>query len=574
MIRAFAPGMTMQDPLAQTPSNFDVRHEPTEGELRLPAPDSTAPRPSGAAEVTEAESEVARLEQLLSSRTRERRDLALELERRGALLRDAVSRLSELAPRVSENQLQKERDAALARAVEAEVARAEANFKLYEVLGRLLALGGERPALSQPSAAREPSLASRLLELEERKDMAEARVMLLEDELARERERVAAAVRDRVETAEHFELEISQTRAEARKHQLDAERARAQLEAERERLQRERQAALQEAQRALDVLREQAEQERAGFRSELENDRQAQLAQLEAERAELQANSEREREALHAASNELTRVRAELQGARDTLVGELDGQRFRLIEAEQALRSNTERLSRTQHQLRELEHKLDAARSERANQSARAEALAVQLQEKPELEELRADLGRERAARAALAVQLTAASPEGADYAAQQARLEALRACLLEMRRPLVEFEASLNDIARGEGGVGASVTIDAEMLTALEEELRAKDLRIQELETALRELRSERDKPQRDVARDVSTLKGELIDVRANATRLSDELAKERARRRKMAVTVRALQAATESGEAPGPWIEELVSVINEGGSSLPPKS
>ena len=73
--------------------------------------------------------------------------------------------------------------------------------------------------------------------------------------------------------------------------------------------------------------------------------------------------------------------------------------------------------------------------------------------------------------------------------------------------------------------------------------------------------------------AREISTLKGELIDVRANAARLSDDLAKERARRRKMAVTVRALQAAADSGEAPGPWIEELVSVINEGGSSLPPK-
>src|SRR3954467_6129789 len=120
MICAFAPGIKKQDPLAQTSSNFDVRHEPTAG-----AADPVASGPSESNRpAPEAESEFARLEQLLSARTRERRELAVELERRGALLRDACTRLSELAPRAAESQLRNERDGAVARAVEAEVARA------------------------------------------------------------------------------------------------------------------------------------------------------------------------------------------------------------------------------------------------------------------------------------------------------------------------------------------------------------------------------------------------------------------------------------------------------------------
>src|SRR5262245_51388337 len=109
MIRAFAPGMTMQDPLAQTSSNFDVRHEPTAGPPSSVSVEPGEPTPSNLP-APEAESEFARLEQLLSARTRERRELALELERRGALLRDACTRLSELAPRLTDSQLQKERN--------------------------------------------------------------------------------------------------------------------------------------------------------------------------------------------------------------------------------------------------------------------------------------------------------------------------------------------------------------------------------------------------------------------------------------------------------------------------------
>jgi chromosome segregation ATPase len=623
MIRAFAPGIKMQDPLAQTSSNFDVRHEPTAG-----AADPVASGPSESNRpAPEAESEFARLEQLLSARTRERRELAVELERRGALLRDACTRLSELAPRAAESQLRNERDGAVARAVEAEVARAEAMFKLDEVVGQLLALGGQRPPDSQPTAAREPTLASRLLELDELKQMADARVLLLEHELAHERGRMASAVRERVEGIEHFEFELSQARGEssaARQMLAEAERASGAVRAELELLRAEldgARSATHDAENESAVLRSQLESERATLRdeassargslqTELETERALRLdsdseltalrADLANERAQLNAISERERDALATAGAELQRVRGELQHARDALVGELDGLRFRMIEAETALRGNAERLGRAQHQVRELEHKLHAARAERANESARVEALLVRLQEAvharaadqeqlralrmereqsaaaPMLEDLRAELTRERAARAALITQLTAAASDQPNdaaraYATQQMRLEALRACLLELRLPLVEFESGLERIAQGEGlGPVSAEPLDQDLVSALEEQLRARELRIQELESAL----NERERPERAASRELSTLKGELIDVRANAARLSDDLAKERARRRKMAVTVRALQAATDSGEAPGPWIEELVAVVNEGGSSLPPRS
>src|SRR5689334_12502039 len=137
MIRAFAPGMTMQEPLPQAVTPFDVRNEPT-----APASEPPAPEPS------ESAGEVGRLEQLLVEQTRERRELARELERRSELLREACARLSELGPKVAEaasehavRGIREERDAAVARAVEAEVARADATFRVDELMSQLLGTG-------------------------------------------------------------------------------------------------------------------------------------------------------------------------------------------------------------------------------------------------------------------------------------------------------------------------------------------------------------------------------------------------------------------------------------------------
>jgi hypothetical protein len=107
-------------------------------------------------------------------------------------------------------------------------------------------------------------------------------------------------------------------------------------------------------------------------------------------------------------------------------------------------------------------------------------------------------------------------------------------------------------------------LAIDFDALEGLEQKARTSDARVQELEAMLAGRMS------RDAG--LSSLKGELIDVRASATRLSDDLAKERSRRRKLGATVRALEAANQSGESVGPWIEELLELLSEGASIPPP--
>jgi chromosome segregation ATPase len=702
MIRAFAPGMMMQDPLPQAATPFDVRNEPT-------APESEPPL----AEQNDASGELARLEELLVERTRERRELAQELDRRSALLRDACARLTELGPRVAEaatehavRSLREERDAAVARAVEAEVARAEATFRVDELMGQLLGTGRSLADLTFSPSPSERTLNARLAELDEQKQMAEARLVLLEDELAQERSHVATAARDRVETAERLEFEIGQARvwadtaqqklaelADARGALLgerdgvrsrlgEAERA---LRSSQERLARalhhngelKDKLEVERAERAttralanaqalqideltrtraqeqdqLRELREAHERERSRvadgvnaspivveLQAELERER-AQRAETttafaarEGMLAELMTELERERaqrgdtasvRAAHEAT--ITALRAQLDqershsadsanalAARDSMLNqlevELEHERLQSAESANLVAEREAMLSDLQAELERLHGSQGLAGIEATLAEVQAEVERKQLQisastkaltaREAALTELQGELERERSARSWLAAQLAAAEagrgpatePESSHRrieASQQEQLETLRACLLELRLPLVEFETELSRIARGKGraphdsAAAPGIDIDPDTLSALDEQLRQKDAKLEELEAALAAERQARaaspaaEREARAAARDtsVATLKGELIDVRANATRLSDDLTKERTRRRKMAVTVRALQAASESGEAPGPWIEELIALITEG-TSMPPKT
>jgi hypothetical protein len=113
-------------------------------------------------------------------------------------------------------------------------------------------------------------------------------------------------------------------------------------------------------------------------------------------------------------------------------------------------------------------------------------------------------------------------------------------------------------DAEPGEVAFGAS-------REALERRAAESERRVQELEAMLAGRMAPRDTG-------LAALKGELVDVRANAARVADDLAKERARRRKLAVTVRAMQAAAESGENTAPWLDELIGILNEGASIPPP--
>ncbi len=594
MIRAFAPGMTMQEPLPQSATNFDVRQEPTAQDDAAVNSGFSAEQGSGG---TSDESEVQRLEQLLVARTRERRDLTQELERRSALLRDACARLSELAPRGSELQLREERDAAVARAIEAEVARAEATFKLDEVLGQLLAAGGTRPVLdARPTPIR--ALSARLAELEEQKQVVDARLVLLEDQLSQEQAQLAIAARERVEAAERFELELSQARASSDasgRDILELVDARQALLGERDGLR----ARLDESERAFRAAHERYARTHHQLR-ELQD-------KLDAERTERFTNTGRAEALVSAREQDQERLRAleaELERSAEVALAETSELRRALDTARvEGAALSTARAS-DQEQVRalqlELERASEAARAEAASLSAareQGEARLAALEEELERErsareraseELRAAQSGFASERAAMNEQLAIAESKAIPLtedarsrrdAAQQARLEAMRACLLELRLPLVEFENTLTAIANGEGSDETTLPgmeMDADAMNQLEEQIRAKELRIEELEASLRvaqqnELAARTASEERP-PKDVSTLKGELIDMRASATRLSDDLAKERSRRRKMAVTVRALQAALESGEAAGPWIEELVSLINEGLSN-PPK-
>jgi chromosome segregation ATPase len=712
MIRAFAPGMIMQEPLPQAASSFDVRNEPT-------APESEPPF----AEPNEAGGELARLEELLLQRTRERRELAQELERRSELLRDACTRLTELAPKVAAaatehavKSVREERDAAVARAVEAEVARAEATFRVDELMGQLLGSGRSIPDSALSPTPKERALHSRVAALDEQKQMAEARLVLLEDELAQERFHLANAARDRVETAARLEFEVAQARVwseNAQQKLVELADVRGALLGERDGLR----ARLDEAERALmasqdrssrgsrqtaelkdkldaerteratvlmlaearalqideltllraqdqEQLRElRAEYERAlrdatsiasagddanmaALRDELERARThgAQSADALSIRenvlAELQAELERERTqraetttAFAARENTLAELMTELERARslsadstntlaaseaamNELRAELERERTEagelanvLAVREAALSDVEAELERERSQksagaigLAEVEATLAEVQADvdRKQLQIAASAKAIAARESA-FDELQAELERERSARSWLAAQLAAAEagstpiadPESTyrrSDASQQEQVETLRACLLELRLPLLEFESEFARIAQGKDRspndslamTPPRILIDPETLNAMDEQLKQKDTKIEELEAALAAERQARvaaspaEREARATARDtsVATLKGELIDVRANATRLSDDLTRERARRRKIAVTARALQAATESGEAPGPWIEELLSLINEGLSSLPPKA
>jgi hypothetical protein len=280
-----------------------------------------------------------------------------------------------------------------------------------------------------------------------------------------------------------------------------------------------------------------------------------------------------------------------------------------MIESEQAFRSAFQRAQESERPLRDAQDRLAKVHAESAELAVLCQARGA------EISALGRELGREQQAGRALSGQLaTAIEAQQAERrareadvqswmerlhqleAASQLQIEALPAApadsaislprwarelrefLGTLRHPLVQLEAALEDpsgrrvspaMAHAEDGqadtTAPGTQFDAAAAAALDDKLRANESRIAELESALSATSGQ--------AREggLSVLKGELIDTRADAARLSDDLVKERTRRRKLVFTVRALQAASESGEAPGPWIEELIALLN-GGASLPP--
>jgi hypothetical protein len=278
--------------------------------------------------------------------------------------------------------------------------------------------------------------------------------------------------------------------------------------------------------------------------SELEQCEQQMRTRLHAVEQEKIASAERvttlERELLDARTrlerSELTwaQERSVQDGGQDALAGERAGLQLRLDEVERAWRSAAGRAHVAQVRHDETREKLVASQAERAELSLRVQASGARaLELEQALAVTQQELTRLRA-------ELTAVHHE---RTAQTEAFDAERH----------GFQAQLHQVG---GQVSGG---DAQLLEALS----AAQRRVSELETAL----SSRPAP--------APANSEAPETRPDVSPgpLVDALTAERAKRRKLAVTVRALQAASEAGEAIAPWIDELVDLLAEY-TSLPPRT
>lgn len=203
----------------------------------LPAADRTEDavreRGLGVDERDQGAADLSRLEALLTERAQENSRLRGDLARLTVLLRDRLSHHGEVSASIPAAQRELEslrvaRDEAVARALEAELGRAEANFRADEVLGHLRLAETSAGTQASPQASPDDSrrdqdqqldlanarlsgtargLASALAEAEDARDTAQAKLLLVEQDLndavARGRllEREAAEGRDQLELA-------------------------------------------------------------------------------------------------------------------------------------------------------------------------------------------------------------------------------------------------------------------------------------------------------------------------------------------------------------------------------------
>jgi predicted nucleic acid-binding Zn-ribbon protein/SAM-dependent methyltransferase len=196
-------------------------------------------------ESTSEDDELGRLESSLREQGKRVRELELEVERRGSLVRDLVEELGRLEAAGPPERATPERaapieapmperaiaeavtippfgkvqeatalDYALERAVAAEAARAAAEFEVDEVRGRLLEVersfhdGGRSEAERE---GRERGYRARIVELEELRELAEGRLALLQFDLEQSERRERRLHRDIAEAKEQFELELARS---------------------------------------------------------------------------------------------------------------------------------------------------------------------------------------------------------------------------------------------------------------------------------------------------------------------------------------------------------------------------
>jgi chromosome segregation ATPase len=273
-----------------------------------------------------AAEEVEQLEALLGARAKELTEQRAELARLRALLRDAATRLDSSTGAAAEPviaELRRERDQAVARALESEAARAEIGFRLDEVMGHLAAAG---------VGGTVRGLVSTLAETQESRETAQARLLLAEQDLLELRAEARTLERERAELREQLELEQLKARrmSEHWRGGLDAPAA-ACLRGERDGLR----ARSEESERAFAaaaariaeleqvVAREIAGRGEVGSAlAQAQAERMVLLEELERARAiKPNPQTERHAEALRAVRAELNELAAALRGAHQRKAG-------------------------------------------------------------------------------------------------------------------------------------------------------------------------------------------------------------------------------------------------------------
>jgi len=568
------------------------------------------------------ESEFARVESLLALRTRNLGTLQREFERRDRLLREALERLT---ARSSEElrALRQRHDAAARRAVEAELARAELRFELDEARAQLTAaeaIGAVSP-LADTDRLRlrvaelqkvEEQLRAKLLLFEQERDSAQHRVLELERDLAKATEAPApeptalvppsatfgdalrgecSGLRARLEETERALERASERTGErlAAAAQRDTWEARIRELEEREQTAHVAVAAerdswelrLRELQGREDAARAAVAAERESWETrvrELEERERAARGAAAAERdswmARIRELEEREQAARIAIAAERgsweLRSRELIEGreqaAQTAVVAERDAWEARVRELEQrdqaARTAAAAERDAWELQLRELE-----ARELGVRKALEAERDAWELRVR-EIEDrehsLRRTIEAEREA-----WELRFRELDERDRAARKSAAAArqrLQTFLTTLEQPLRQLDASLDGLHPASPRTqGASPLTAAELDVAVEgepellEQLAASERHIVELEARLVEL-------QQRVSAGVREVSGED----PASARVAEILTAEQARRHKLIVTVRAMQAAAAAGEAVQPWIEHLLQTLAEAGPPL----
>lgn len=273
------------------------------------------------------------------------------------------------------------------------------------------------------------------------------------------------------------------------------------------------------------------------------------------------------------AANAMTqRVSAERDAARvdntalrrqlEALHGELSGLRARAAEAESAWQSACAQGQKLQQRLVATQQRVDELRSESAELTLLAQTRASRITELTQAAAF--DQQEIRTLRAQVTAASTAQVAQGeAREADRQLWSERLQQ---HEEREQAAWKAAASAVARSEERL-------REFLGTLEQPLRELDASLDALNSTGRVASpGERttDAAELGAHFDVSASQPPLApDAKASAApsgrRIADELAHEKERRTKLVAAVRALQAATQSGEPTKPWIEELVELVSE---------